>query len=187
MPRSAGSPDRQDTAPLDWDQARLRFRRLLQSMAGSADPYLLDDLVQESCVRLLRVSRRAPVREPEALMAVLARRTWIDHLRRAVRTRERFTALGEDYDRVGDPNPASSPDLGDPGERLALVVQEIFLEHGSHECLELLRGFLAVGSWRALAGRMNVNYSAVRKRWSRCLAVPRAELAADADLASWLG
>ena len=132
------------------------------------------------------MSRRAPIRETEALLVVLARRTWYDHLRRLTRTRERFQSLGDDHDRVADTSPGADPRLGDPAERLALAIQEIFAERGARECLELLRHFLAEAGWRDLAAREGVAYAALRKRWSRCLAVARTELAADADLSLWL-
>ncbi len=185
-PRVAPMHRSSDSPACDWDEVRRGFRRLLGALAGPADPALVDDLVQEACVRLLRAARREAVREPEALMTVLARRTWYDHLRRTVRTRERFAPLGDDHDRVPAPAPGGDPRLGDPAERLVLVVQEIFAARGADECRGLLRDFLAATNWRTLAERLGVDHAALRKRWSRCLAVARADLAADPDLAAWL-
>lgn len=181
-----GSAESPDCSAVDWSAARHTLRRLIGGLEGTADPVLVDDLVQEGCVRLLRVSRRGPIREMEALLVVLARRTWYDHLRRLTRTRERFQSLGDDHDRVVAASPAADPRLGDPAERLALAIQEIFADRDAHECLELLRHFLASAGWQHLAAREGVAYAALRKRWSRCLAVARAELTADADLSLWL-
>ena len=179
-------PKSPDTMALDWDAIRLSLRRSVGGLAGGADAALVDDLVQEACVRFLRVSRRETVREPEALLATLARRTWYDHLRRTIRTRERFQSLGEDQLDVADPAPAWRAELGDPAERLALAVQEIFAGRGASECLDLLRNFLAAAGWQDLATQQGVAYAALRKRWSRCLAVARSELAADAELSQWV-
>ena len=175
-----------DPVALDWEAIRLGLRRAIGGLAGGADAALVDDLVQEACVRFLRVSRREAVREPEALLATLARRTWYDHLRRTVRTRERFQDLGDKELDLAGSVPAWEAALGDPAERLALAVQEIFIGRGAAECLDLLRHFLAATSWQDLAARQGVAYAALRKRWSRCLVVVRTELAADAQLARWL-
>lgn len=183
MLRSDESPD---AAPVDWGQVRQGFRRLVGALAGQADALLVDDLVQEACVRYLRARRREPVREPEAMMTTLARRTWYDHLRRRTRARERFTPLSEDHERVAASSPARDPSLGDPAERLTLVVQEVFLARGAHECLQLLQAFLAAGGWQNMAERQQVGYAALRKRWSRCLAVARRALSDDADLSLWI-
>ncbi len=118
--------DSPDTTSFDWSDVRRKLRHLVEGLSGGADTHLVDDLVQEACVRLLRVSRREPVREPDALLATLARRTWYDHLRRAVRTRERFQALGDSDPGVVDPTPSWEADLGDPAARLSLVLQEFF-------------------------------------------------------------
>jgi DNA-directed RNA polymerase specialized sigma24 family protein len=175
-----------DPLALDWDAVRLGLRRAIGGLASGADAAVVDDLVQEACVRFLRVSRRETVREPDALLATLARRTWYDHLRRTVRTRERFQDLGDRELDVAGPAPAWEAALGDPAERLALVVQEIFTRRGASACLDLLQHFLAATSWQNLATRQGVAYTALRKRWSRCLAVARTELAADTELSRWL-
>lgn len=175
-----------DTVALDWDAIRLSLRRAIGGLASGADAAMVDDLVQEACVRFLRVSRREAVREPEALLATLARRTWYDHLRRTVRTRERFQDLGDKELDLAGPAPEWEAALGDPAERLAQVVQEIFMGRGASECLDLLRHFLAATSWQQLATRQGVAYPALRKRWSRCLVLVRTELAADTELSGWL-
>ncbi len=64
-------PHPSDTAAIDWDAVRLSLRRAVGGLAGGADAALVDDLVQEACVRFLRVSRRESVRETEALLATL--------------------------------------------------------------------------------------------------------------------
>ncbi len=171
---------------LDWDDVRHKLRRLVRGLAGDTDAAVVDDLVQETCVRLLRVTRREQVREPEALLATLARRTWYDHLRRLVRTRERFQTMGDDGFDAADPAAPWDADLGDPAERLALAVQEIFVSQDATTCLDLLQHYLAAASWQLLATREGVPYTAIRKRWSRCLSLARAQLVADPDLSQWL-
>ena len=172
------------TPPFAWDDAQSRLRRLFGALAGGLEHDLCEDLVQEACVRLLRITRREPVRDSEALLATVARRTWYDHLRRAVRTRERFEELGDT-----DPAAASppwDPHLGDPAERLLLAVQELFTAHGAGECQSLLRHYLGATGWQQVAAAQGVDYRTLRKRWSRCLALARTKLAADPDLSQWL-
>ena len=172
------------TPPFAWDDVQSRLRQLFSAMSGGLEPDLRDDLVQEACVRLLRVTRRETVRDTEALLATVARRTWYDHLRRAVRTRERFEALGDTDPAAAAPT--WDPQIGDPAERLLLAVQELFTTHGADECLGLLRHYLAAAGWQQLAAAQGVAYQTLRKRWSRCLALARTKLAADPDLAQWL-
>lgn len=168
-------------AQLDWTTIREILRRTIASKMDRHEPALLDDLVQEGCVRFLRASKRGPVDDSTGLAIVIAQRTWLDHLRSISRYRKHFTELSDDAERVADTGSSLDPLLGDPRERLGLIVQEALKRGGASECQQLAKAFLAKLDWRQVAERMEVGYAAVRKRWSRCLKTLRDEISADPE------
>ncbi len=168
---------------LDWDATRRQLAAVLGRLAGSVNAPQLDDLTQEACIRLLRAMRRGGVREPEGMLVTVARRTWIDHLRRRRRQRQRFVAMPEHLDPPADTDEPLRADLGDLAERLELVVQEVFVREGADACLTLAHAYFAAQDWKQVAAAAGDGYDAVRKRWSRCLVLVRRALAADPDFA----
>jgi DNA-directed RNA polymerase specialized sigma24 family protein len=171
---------------LEWDEIQEDLRRAFLGLSRGAEPADIDDLVQEASVRLLRIVRREKVREMGSLLPTLARRTWYDYLRRVIRARERANDPGEQQEIAGQLSPGWNAELGDPAERLALVVQEFFVGRGARECLDMLRHFLSAASWELLARQKDVEAATLRKRWSRCLAQARTGIAGDEDLSPWL-
>jgi RNA polymerase sigma factor (sigma-70 family) len=175
-------------AQLDWTAIREVLRRTLASKMDRHEPALLDDLVQEGCVRFLRSSRREAVDDVTGLAIVIAQRTWLDYLRRVSRYRKHFTELNDaTAERVADSQGSADPLLGDPRERLGLIVQQALERRGAEECQKLAEAFLARLDWRQVATSMNVGYAAVRKRWSRCLNVLREEISSDPEWSAVLG
>lgn len=174
-------------AQLDWTTIREVLRRTIASKMDRHEPALLDDLIQEGCVRFLRASRRESVDDATGLAITIAQRTWLDYLRRISRYRMHFTELSDDAERVADTSSSADPLLGDPRERLGLIVQEALRRRGAEECEKLAKAFLAGLDWRQVAATMDVGYSAVRKRWSRCLSTLREEISADPEWSSVLG
>lgn len=171
---------------MEWGEIQESLRRHFLGLSQGAEPADIDDLVQEASVRLLRVVRREEVREMDSLLSKVARRTWYDHLRRVIRARERANNKSEQEEIEGRLSSNWLAELGDPAERLALVVQEFFVGRGAAECLDLLRHFLDATSWKCLAEQQKVDSATLRKRWSRCLAMARAGIAGDEDLSPWL-
>jgi DNA-directed RNA polymerase specialized sigma24 family protein len=171
----------EEQIPGGWGAARRTLQRRIAGLAGGEDRALLDDLVQEACVRLLRVARREPIDDPEALMTILARRTWIDHLRRQRRAREHFRSLGDGETDVADPAVLPDADLGQLLDRVELMVQEVFIRSGAQECLRLARLYMVAHDWKQVAAESGVGYAAIRKRWSRCLTLLRVEIGKDPD------
>jgi DNA-directed RNA polymerase specialized sigma24 family protein len=174
--------DRDPTADLDWDRMRTLLRNHLLRRAESGDRDHLDDLVQEACVRLLRASRRGPVESPDALAATIARRTWVDHIRRRTRWRNLFVA------ETGQEAPALSggPAFGDVRDRLQFIVTELLESNGSHGCLDLARAYFAERDWKTVAAAAGRSYAAVRKQWSRCVTEVRDLIRRDPHLARTL-
>lgn len=176
--------------PLPWKEVRQTMLQHLRRHAAGRDPDQLEDLAQEACVRLLRALRRESARDLDGLMASLAHRTWVDHVRRWRRTRDRFSPWGEAADGVadqlaisGDGDASEDADLGHLLDRLELVVQEAFQSAGAQACADLARAFFAGRDWRQVAGDLGVDHASVRKRWSRCLARIRDALSRDPQYA----
>jgi len=179
--------------PLPWDEARRTLLQHLRRHAAGRDPDQLEDLAQEACVRLLRAVRREPARDVDGLMASLAHRTWVDHVRRWRRAQARFGLSDQDLDALADPaagggsDPTSDdPSLGHLLDRLELVVQEVFVGAGAEACADLARAFFAGRDWRQVADDLGVDHATVRKRWSRCLARVRDALRRDPQYADLL-
>ncbi len=176
--------------PMSWEEARRTLLQHLQRHAAGRDPDHLEDLAQEACVRLLRAVRREAPRDLNGLMASLAHRTWVDHVRRWRRTRDRFGSPAAMPGSMADPGSAgvareaeNDPDLGHLLDRLELVVQEAFLDAGAEACAGLARAFFAERDWRQVADDLGVGHATVRKRWSRCLTLVRDVLRRDPQYA----
>lgn len=157
---------------IDWDAARTTMRRAIARQLGSVEPSDLEDLVQEASIRLLRTVRNEGVRNLGALINVVATRTAVDHVRIRVRWRRLFQLLGDEA--VEWQRPASAPEnpLGDPEERLELIVIEVFQKHRT-SCVELARAFFCCRDWITVARDLRLSHDTVRGRWARCLALLR--------------
>jgi DNA-directed RNA polymerase specialized sigma24 family protein len=158
---------------IDWDHARRFLREALLRMPYRKDPDLVEDLVQEALVRLLRFTRGGlPIRNLDALMNTLAKRTLVDYLRhKGVRESVMADCEGEIPDT---PDPGPRPD--ESGDRLALI-EFLVVEHftaTSAPCLELARHFFDSLDWNEVARLLGRAPTAVRKQWSRCVEGLRA-------------
>jgi DNA-directed RNA polymerase specialized sigma24 family protein len=167
---------------VDWRRAREFLRARLRQEMGSADAAELDDLAQEACVRLLRALRRERAERLEGLMSTIAHRTWTDHLRRRVAARKWLARSDAAAANIPDPRALREHLLGNVVARIELVVLELFHKHGMHECHDLARAHFDERDWRSVAAASGVKEPAVRKRWSRCVAFLRVELAHDPQL-----
>lgn len=176
------APEPHDTVGIDWTLARDFLRRYVSLNLGAGEQSHLDDLVQEACVRLLRATRREPPRDLEPLCATIARRTWKDFVKRRIRARAVFADIDAAEVERADPHSLRDPLLGDVLQRLEQIVLEVFRRQGAAECAELARAYFAAHDWAEVARRRGTSHAAVRKRWSRCVELPRRAIAADSQL-----
>ena len=169
---------------IHWEEAAGFVRRRLRIELRGAAADVIDDLLQESLVRLLRAVRREPIQNVEALMTEIARRTAVDWLRRRIRWKVLIDpALSAEDVRVPAPSPS---ELGDPLERLQFVVVEFF-GSGESGCRELALAFFADQDWKKVAGSRGRSHEAVRKQWSRCLGLLREAAQRDGGpLMEWM-
>lgn len=163
-----------------WDEAVAFVRRRLGYELPASTRGQIDDLVQESMVRLLRAVRREPIENVEALMTEIARRTAIDSLRRRTRWSALVRPEEPDIDQIPDPQ-ARADEVGDPLERLHFVVLEFFTVREAR-CRELAAAYFADQDWKVVANARGRSHDAVRKQWSRCLELLRAEARRDQGL-----
>ena len=150
-----------------WDEACAFVRQRLQFELPPSSQGLIDDLVQECMVRMLRFVRRERVQNMEALLTEMARRTAIDALRRRTRWSALVTSDDDAIAAAPDPN-ARADEPGDPLERLQFVVVEYFTQHDAR-CRELAVAFFAGDDWKAVALAERRSHDVIRKQWSRCL------------------
>jgi len=163
-------------AEIRWDEACAFVRRRLAFELPTSSRGLIDDLVQECMVRMLRFVRRERVENLEALLTQVARRTAIDALRRRTRWSALVTADDDALALLPDPN-ARTDEPGDPLERLEFVVVEFFTARDAR-CRELAVAFFAGDDWKAVALAEGRSHDVIRKQWSRCLGILR-EVARD--------
>ena len=169
---------------IHWEEAASFLGRRLRIELRGAAADVIDDLLQESLVRLLRAVRREPIENLEALMTAIARRTAVDWLRRRIRWKVLIDpALSAEEVHIPAPSPA---ELGDPLERLRFVVVEFF-GSGESDCRELALAFFADQDWKKVAGNCGRSHEAVRKQWSRCLGLLREAARRDGGpLMEWV-
>ena len=159
-------PSAQETQ-IRWGEASAFVRRRLQYELPLSSHGLIDDLVQECMVRMLRYVRRERVLNLEALLTEVARRTAIDALRRRTRWNALVTSDDEAVGLLPDPH-ARTEEPGDPLERLQFVVVEYFTQRDAR-CKELAVAFFAGDDWKAVAQAESRSHDVIRKQWSRCL------------------
>ena len=150
-----------------WADARTFLRERLSRHLDRADPATVEDLAQEALVRLLRATRREQPRNLEALMTEIARRTYVDFVRRR-RVQHALFAPLDDADRTPDPAAEVIAEIGDPVRRVRFIVLEFF-ESRHAACLELATAFFSGKEWAALASERGLRPEAVRQQWLRCV------------------
>ena len=170
----------------DWNRVRSLLRRRLEARLSPGEREEIEDLVQEALVRLLRARGRGAIGNLDAFLHTLARRTWIDFIRRKRRWKLLMEAGGVDVTRLPAPDRAAPWLLGDIQERIETVVLLHFEREGHAECGSLARTFFAERSWNAVAEERNLSGAAVRKRWSRCLDALRNAVRTGEGLAGLL-
>jgi predicted RNA polymerase sigma factor len=152
---------------IPWGEACAFVRRRLQYELPSSSHGLIDDLVQECMVRMLRYVRRERVQNVDALLTEMARRTAIDALRRRTRWSALVTSDDDAVAAVPDPH-ASADEPGDPLERLQFVVVEYFTQREAR-CRDLAVAYFAGDDWKTVALAERRSHDVIRKQWSRCL------------------
>jgi hypothetical protein len=168
-------------ATIDWAGVRGFLRTALRAHLPEACAADLQDLIQEASVRVLRTLRREEVRNLEALMNDIARKTAIDFMR----SRSRWSAMVlKVQHRQRDLAHGSNDDpefLGDPLERTRFVVLAWFRQN-SAGCHELAaRYFTGTCGWPVLAEELGLTPQALRRRWSRCVERLRQAVQGDRE------
>lgn len=168
---------------IPWTEARTFLRECIATRHRPRDAATLEDLTQEALVRLLRVIRREEVANMNGLMYEIARRTWIDHIRREKRVRVLIERAERDGESIRSPHDG---DFGDPLERLRFMILEYFRTNRA-PCHAIALVYFEGQDWKTVAGRMGRPYSAIRKQWSRCIQVLRDALGSNPSwLSDWL-
>jgi hypothetical protein len=152
----------------------------MQRLLDRCDDAVVEDATHEAAIRLLRVVRREQVRNHDALMNDICKKTAIDTMRWRRRHRETFEPLGEG----GDPSPADGAIA--PLPRLEFAVIEFFRERQAG-CWGLAKAYFDDRDWEHVARSIGKSHVAVRKQWSRCVALLRAAALRTHDpLFSWV-
>ncbi len=142
--------------PADLEQHQGRLEAFFRRQGLSA----AEDLVQDTWERYLAYRQKAAVREPGALLSVMARRVWVDHVRYGVRHRHWAMASEDDG--------GSRPDFA--GSTVARLDLMAALRQLSPEDRQLIRWrFQDSQSLDHIAGRLHITPAACRQRMVRAL------------------
>ena len=142
------------------EQQRRRLVGFFQARGSSADA---DDLAQETWERYLAYEQRRAVREPGALLSVIARRVWVDHVRRDRRRGFVMSSANGDQDQAD----SASDFVGPTVSRLDLLAA---LRQLSPEDQKLIRWRFQDGqSLDHIAQRLQITPAACRQRMVRAL------------------
>lgn len=163
---NASAPPHPDRAA--WEQLRRDAERLILRQLHGEPPDVIQDLVQEVLVKLLRQTRLESVREPAGLLWSIVRCTAIDHIRRKRRWSLIVTAQPEEGWDPADSAGTPPDSVEDPVDRVVSAAVAFFHENDAG-CLELAGHFLRDREWSEVAGLLGRQPAAIRKQWSRCL------------------
>ena len=171
-------------AHIDWDRIRaLALRRLRaktspQLFARARRGTEIEDLVQETVIRLFFALERTQPRNLEAFATDIADKVVIDFVRKGYVDGDRHPPRStDDEDDAELPDAKASPDVwADRTESLEFLVQEFFEQRGAHECLQLMhhRYDSAKPDWAEIGTKIGKSADAAKQAWSRCLKGVRA-------------
>jgi DNA-directed RNA polymerase specialized sigma24 family protein len=171
------TPDPKREHHIDWDQTRRQIRDRIQAQVGQDDP-AIDDLTQQALIELLRVVRRDGASRLPGLIAVVARTTAIDEIRRRRRSRARSFDWKSSLDRIeGLPDPGENS-WSDSAELLWFLLLE-FMRERQAPCHDLALRYAEKGDWKTVAEESGKGYDAIRQQWSRCVRAFRKALRRD--------
>lgn len=181
----AADPAGGAVTPLDWNHARRFLLGCIRHRLDRESRDLHEDLTQIALVRLLRASRKEPLRNPDAFMNRIADNVVVDHLRWRRRWRLLLGPMEPSALAVAGGARPDAARAGDPLERLRFLVLEYFTtEHAP--CAELARAYFAGEAWKGLAERRGVPHNTLIKQWSRCVDRLRSAVLGDASpLLGW--
>jgi DNA-directed RNA polymerase specialized sigma24 family protein len=165
---------------IDWVVVRATMKHAFSCRVRSEDPSVVDDLVQEGLVRLLRASRTTAIENLDAFTNTIVHRVWSDHVRRRASWRRLFDPLDEGTERTSAaPPPPADFETGSPVSRIRFIVIEFFPTRRS-ACLPLAAEYFRELDWCRVAERMGRSHAAIRQQWKRCVDALRTAVAADA-------
>ena len=101
-------------------------------------------------------------------MTEIARRTYVDFVRRRRVQRAWFESIGDATAQVPDPDAEVAVEIGDPVRRVRFIVLEFF-ENRHAECLKLAQAFFAGREWVEIAAERKSRPEAIRQQWLRCM------------------
>lgn len=176
----SGTPDPKREHDIDWAWARARIRERLSHLLGREDP-ALDDLTHEAAISLLRAVRRNGTTSLEGLIAVIAKGTAADEIRRRKRERPRLSEWEVELVSLEGGAHPDSPDGSPDTDLLWFFLIEYLRTHDSHGHV-LALAFADLGSWPRVAESLGQSPAATRQQWSRSVRRFKQSLRRDPGL-----
>ncbi len=175
---------RPPSGEIDWERARRFFRARIEHLLCGRPPEVLEDLVQDACGHLVLAARRQELRNQDAFMTTLAKRTVVNFLRAEGKRKLLWETLDREQQAL---LPASAGSHGytelsvDSQELLRFCVLQFF-QDGRSRCLKLAQLYFAGLDWKTFARQTGQKPNTVRQQWTRCVALLRREAARDPGL-----
>jgi len=160
-------PPAQVDAARDYERELEFLRERVRALARGRFPDEQQDVAADAWIRLNRALRREAAENPEALMASIAWRTWLDFSRKKARLR-RGWGSSVPIDDLDLPSGDGAPSVD--SEALALwrfAVCEWFAQH-LPPCAESARQYFSSRTWSEAASELGERAEALAKRWQRC-------------------
>lgn len=176
----SGTPDPKREHDIDWAWARTRIRERLSHRLGREDP-ALDDLTHQAAISLIRAVRRNGTTNLEGLIAVIAKGTAADEIRRRQRARRDLSDWEVELASLEDGTHPDSPNGSPDTDLLWFFLLEYLRTHDSHGHV-LAVAFADLGNWRRVAESLGQSPDATRQQWSRSVRRFKKSLRRDPGL-----
>lgn len=158
---------RPESERVDWKQARHFITACVRRARYRLDDASVEDVVQDALMRLHRTVSRQPEAGGPGLMADIAKKSLIDHIRSCMRRRRLMEDGGEcPLEILGRAESIERAGDRETRETLRATIVELFEEH-CPECLPLALQRMEDLSWDEIAAGDSRTPAALRQVWHR--------------------
>jgi hypothetical protein len=172
---------------IDWGRSRALLSTQIRAQLGRCDEMLLGDLAHEGLIILLRLARREGVDDLDRQVKTVARSVATNEIRRRKRRRSRRADWDQNLEHIVRLPESETGEWDDSLRELWFLLLEFFRVHHA-SCHSLAMTYAELGDWKAAGERLGLGFEAVRRQWSSCAGLFRAELRRDpGQFRDWVG
>ena len=172
---------------IDWERSRTLLRAQIRAHLGRCEETQLGDLAHEGLVILLRLARREGGADLDRRVKTVARSVATNEIRRRKRRRSRRADWDHNLEHILRLPEAEGGEWDDSLRELWFLLLEFFRVKNA-SCHSLAMTYAELGDWKAAGERLGLGFEAVRRQWSSCAGLFRAELRRDpGQFRDWMG